>query len=214
MWPFHELAKPVTDLFPYGSFRELITLQTFSTACCRIRMSCGSMADTYHEPRSFGQGFCQTTVLEFHTTDILQFHALFVCDFLGSGLWGDTPYQTALAFPLMDTLLVAQTDILQFQYRFPLCGIKVLSARLSTLWGPFKTEIASWCLRDSVSEVVVCILPTLTRGLELFDEGPVLAIAAHEHLETLRLEIISRWDNLHAMEGYDFRVFILYPSGF
>ena len=191
MWTFLEFPKPIGDLFSDCCLRELVALQTLTTSRGGVGIACRGVADTDDEPVSFWQGFCQASVLDLNATDVLQFHAVLIRDFLSSGLRGDAPDEAAFALPLVDALLVAQSDVLQLQDGLPFGRIQILSTWCCAFRCPFKTEIASGCLGDGIGEVIVSILPTLTRGLKLLDQCKFLTIAAHKHLEPLRLEVIA-----------------------
>ena len=171
---FHDVAmrtlfkctKPVGHLFLDSLLRELVTLQTLAAACCGVGVACRRVADAHNEPVAFGQGLCQSPVDNADAANVLQLHAVLVRYVFCAGLWGNAPYKTALAFPLVDAQLVAHADVAQPQHRLPLGSIQVFSTRLRTLWRPFKAEVAGSRLGNRVGEGVVGILPTLTCRLK------------------------------------------------
>src|SRR5574344_637444 len=183
MGSFHKLSKPTINLFLYCFLCEFITLQSLTSTCSGIGVTCSGMAKTNNTPDSIAQRMSGATILVEHH------HFWKICRRTVVG--GYAPHTTILGFILIDDSIGSQTDITYFQRRCPFSSIKVFTTGFGAYRRPITTKISGCGGRKTIGIVLIGILPSLSGRCQLAYQLIGYTIRTGFNTQSLRLHIVA-----------------------
>ena len=209
----HEEAEPTVQLLFNGLARKLVTLQTLRTTSGGIRMARRRVTHTQNAPRAFRKRHIRVVALHLEGHHVVRTQKIVHRQVHLRRLWGQAPHIARLAFPIVDKRPTAKFYSFQPQHGFPLGGIQVLSTRFRTLGRPLQSDELHLTRGNAERRVVTRILPTLTRGRQLFDGIKNDPVGRHLDRHPLTLDIRTRRLYLDIANLRRFVKLILNPAG-